>query len=97
MFDIMAIVAFYPDVSWFGHERLLHVPLFKQMLLMTDYIPMQIMNIKNTRNMIKKLNLLQRFRILSMVPRGTHIADKKVDYYQIEKITVDFGEKFPFM
>lgn len=46
--------------------------------------------------MIKKLNLLQRFRILSMVPKGTHIADKKVDYYQTEKITVDFGKKVPF-
>ena len=34
MFDIMAITAFYPDVIWFGHERLLRIPLFKQMLLM---------------------------------------------------------------
>ena len=46
--------------------------------------------------MIKKLNLLQRFKILSMVPKGSHIADKKVDYYQIEKIGVDFGKKVPF-
>ncbi len=46
--------------------------------------------------MIKKLNLLQRFKILSMVPKGTHIADKKVDYYQTEKISVDFGKKVPF-
>ena len=42
MFDIIAIMAFYPDVSWFGHERLLRIPLFKQMLLMTDYIPMRM-------------------------------------------------------
>ncbi len=46
--------------------------------------------------MIKKLNLLQRFKILSMVPKGTHIADKKVEYYQTEKISVDFGKKVPF-
>lgn len=46
--------------------------------------------------MIKKLNLLQRFKILSMVPKGSHIADKKVDYYQVEKIMVDFGKKVPF-
>ena len=55
MFDIMAIMAFNPDVSWFGHERLLRVPLFKQMLLMTDYIPMRISTIKNTRIMLKNL------------------------------------------
>ena len=46
--------------------------------------------------MIKRLNLLQRFKILSMVPKGSHIADKKVDYYQTEKLTVDFGKKVPF-
>ncbi len=46
--------------------------------------------------MIKKLNLLQRFKILSMVPKGTHVADRRVDYYQTEKILVDFGKKVPF-
>ncbi|RLD65178.1 MAG: hypothetical protein DRJ29_13175 [Bacteroidetes bacterium] len=46
--------------------------------------------------MIRKLNLLQRFKILSMVPKGTHIADRKVDYYQTDKILVDFGKKVPF-
>jgi len=46
--------------------------------------------------MIRKLNLLQRFKILSMVPKGTHIADRKVDYYQTEKVSVDFGKKVPF-
>lgn len=46
--------------------------------------------------MIKKLNLLQRFKILTMVPKGTHIHDSKVDYYQAEKLTVEFGKKVPF-
>ena len=46
--------------------------------------------------MIKKLNLLQRLKILTMVPKGTHIKDEKVDYYQTEKLTIDFGEKVPF-
>ena len=46
--------------------------------------------------MIKKLNLLQRFKILSMGPKGEHVNDPKVDYYQTEKIVVDFGKKVPF-
>ena len=46
--------------------------------------------------MIKKVNLIQRFKILPMVPKGTHIKHSKVDYYQTEKISVDFGEKVPF-
>ena len=46
--------------------------------------------------MIRKLNLLQRFKILSMVPKGTHIRDAKVDYYQTDKLSIDFGKKVPF-
>lgn len=46
--------------------------------------------------MIRKLNLLQRFKILSMVPKGTHIHDSKVDYYQTDKLSIDFGKKVPF-
>ena len=32
LFDIVAIVSFYPEVSWFGHERLLKIPIFKSYL-----------------------------------------------------------------
>lgn len=46
--------------------------------------------------MIKKLNLLQRLKILTMVPKGTHLKDKKIDYYQTESLIVDFGKKVPF-
>jgi YegS/Rv2252/BmrU family lipid kinase len=46
--------------------------------------------------MIKRLNLLQRLKILTMVPKGTHIHDKKVDYYQTDSLQIDFGKKVPF-
>ena len=46
--------------------------------------------------MIRKLNLLQRLKILTMVPKGTHIQDHKVDYYQTESLSIDFGKKVPF-
>lgn len=46
--------------------------------------------------MIEKLNLLQRVKILTMVPKGTHIGDKKVDYYQVDKLNIDFGKKVPY-
>lgn len=46
--------------------------------------------------MIKKLNLLQRIRILTMVPKGTHIRDPKIEYYQTDKLRIEFGKKVPF-
>ena len=45
---------------------------------------------------IKKLNLIQRFRLLLKVPKGEHINDKKVFYYQTSALEIDFPEKVPF-
>jgi len=45
---------------------------------------------------INRLNLIQRLRILMMVPKGTHTEDKKVNYYQTDKISLEFPEKVPF-
>lgn len=45
---------------------------------------------------VKKLNLIQRFRILLMVPGGTHINHPKVDYHQTDKILIEFDNDVPF-
>jgi 1-acyl-sn-glycerol-3-phosphate acyltransferase len=81
MFDIIAIMAIYPDVSWFGHERLLRIPLLKQMLLMTDYIPMQISNIKNTRIMLESLEEKAQNRTVAIFPEGTRTLDGKLNSF----------------
>ena len=81
LFDIIAIMAFYPDVSWFGHERLLRIPLFKRMLLMTDYIPMRINNIKNTRIMLANLEQKAQYRTVAIFPEGTRSLDGKLNSF----------------
>ena len=81
MFDITAIMAVYPNVSWFGHERLLRIPLFKQMLLMTDYIPMRINNIKNTRIMLNSLEEKAKNRSVAIFPEGTRTLDGKLNSF----------------
>jgi 1-acyl-sn-glycerol-3-phosphate acyltransferase len=81
MFDIIAIMAFYPDVSWFGHERLLRIPLLKQMLLMTDYIPMKINTIKNTRSMLENLEEKARYHTVAIFPEGTRTLDGKLNSF----------------
>jgi diacylglycerol kinase (ATP) len=45
---------------------------------------------------IKKLNLFQRFRLLLKVPKGEHITDKKVNYFQTPALDIEFTEKVPF-
>lgn len=81
LFDIIAIMAFYPDVSWFGHERLLRIPLFKQMLLMTDYIPMRLSNVTNTRKMLLSLEEKARHNTVAIFPEGTRSLDGKLNSF----------------
>jgi len=46
--------------------------------------------------MIKKLSLSERFSILLKVPKGDHIADKRVNYYQTKEINLEFPQVVPF-
>lgn len=78
MFDIMAIMAFFPRVSWFGHERLLKVPIFGKMLQMTDYIPMAIANIRNTRKMLEQLVEKSDSKTIAIFPEGTRTLNGKI-------------------
>jgi len=46
--------------------------------------------------MIEKLSLIERFKILTKVPKGTHLQNKKVNYYQTPKIEIEFSQEVPF-
>ena len=45
---------------------------------------------------IRKLSLFQRLRILTMVPKGTHIRDKRVHTYRTTELTLEFPVEVPF-
>jgi 1-acyl-sn-glycerol-3-phosphate acyltransferase len=81
LFDIMAIISFFPGVSWFGHERLLKIPVFSQILKMTDYVPMKKSSIKNTKEMIDRLILKSKGHTIAIFPEGTRTLDGKVNEF----------------
>jgi YegS/Rv2252/BmrU family lipid kinase len=45
---------------------------------------------------IKRLNLIQRLKLFMKVPKGEHIKDKKVFYFQTNGMTIEFPGKVPF-
>lgn len=45
---------------------------------------------------ITRLNLFQRLRILLMVPSGTHINNSHVNYYQTDRLILEFRDRMPF-
>lgn len=83
LFDILAIMSFYPGISWFGHERLLKVPLFGKILMMTDYVPFKEPTISNTRQMMEQLVVKAGSQTVAIFPEGTRTLDGKInDFYK---------------
>jgi len=83
LFDIVAIMSFYPGVSWFGHERLLRVPVFGKILQMTDYVPFKEPTVKNTKQMLDQLFQISRKQTVAIFPEGTRTLDGKInDFYK---------------
>jgi 1-acyl-sn-glycerol-3-phosphate acyltransferase len=83
LFDIVAIMSFYPGVSWFGHERLLKVPLFGKILKMTDYVPFMEPSFKNTKKMLEQLVHKSKYQSVAIFPEGTRTLNGKInDFYK---------------
>jgi 1-acyl-sn-glycerol-3-phosphate acyltransferase len=81
LFDIVAIMSFYPGISWFGHERLLKVPLFGRILKMTDYVPFREPNYINTRRMIEQLVQNSKNQTVAIFPEGTRTLNGKINTF----------------
>ncbi len=83
LFDIIAIVSVFPDISWFGHERLMKIPVFRRVLILTDYIPMRKASYRNTREMIDLLKQQAGKNNIAIFPEGTRTLNGKVnDFYR---------------
>jgi 1-acyl-sn-glycerol-3-phosphate acyltransferase len=81
LFDIVAIMSFYPGVSWFGHERLLKVPLFGTILKMTGYVPFREPNYRNTRQMIEQLVQKSQDQTVAIFPEGTRTLNGRINSF----------------
>jgi 1-acyl-sn-glycerol-3-phosphate acyltransferase len=79
LFDIVAITSFYPNVSWFGHERLLKVPVFGRFLKLTDYIPFKEPTVTNTRHMLEQLMEKSKNQSVALFPEGTRTLNGKIN------------------
>lgn len=81
LFDIMAIMSFHPDVAWFGHERLMKVPVFNQILRMIDYMPVKEPSIKNTRLMLDEIIKKSQYCTIAIFPEGTRTLNGSMNSF----------------
>ena len=83
LFDIVAIMALFPGIAWFGHERLLKIPLFGRLLKMNGYIPFKKPNYRNTKEMIGQLVSAARDKTVAIFPEGTRTLNGEInDFYR---------------
>jgi 1-acyl-sn-glycerol-3-phosphate acyltransferase len=81
LFDIVAITSFFPGISWFGHERLLKVPVFSSMLKMMDYVPFKEPTYRNTKQMIDQLIHKSGYQSVAIFPEGTRTLNGKINQF----------------
>jgi 1-acyl-sn-glycerol-3-phosphate acyltransferase len=82
LFDILAIMAINPRVSWFGREYLLKIPVFGHLLRMINYIPMRTTNVRNTKVMLEQLVEKSVGLTIAMFPEGTRTIDGKIQDFK---------------
>lgn len=79
LFDIVAITSFFPAVSWFGHERLLKVPVFGRFLKLTGYVPFREPTVRNTRHMLQQLIERSVSQSVALFPEGTRTLNGRIN------------------
>ena len=82
IFDIMAIMAIYPKVAWFGRSALLNFPLFGRVLNIINYVPMKSSDLKNTKLMIQNIIKNTKNKTVGIFPEGTRTLNGEGNRYR---------------
>ena len=75
-FDIPALMAVFPQVSWIGKESLAKIPLFGNMIAMMGFTPINTKNPMQARKSIDEAVLKAKNNLcIAMFPEGTRTQD----------------------
>ncbi|MBN2806680.1 MAG: 1-acyl-sn-glycerol-3-phosphate acyltransferase [Prolixibacteraceae bacterium] len=81
LFDIMAIMAIHPGVSWFGHVRLMRIPVFRKLLRIINYIPVHKGSIRNTKEIVQQISEKSKGLTIAIFPEGTRTVDGNINSF----------------
>ncbi len=82
LFDILAIMAFYPNVSFFGRESLTKIPVFGRVLKIINFVPMRTSDLRNTRQMLEQLKEKAENLTVVIFPEGTRTQDGELNRFR---------------
>jgi 1-acyl-sn-glycerol-3-phosphate acyltransferase len=82
MFDFPAIMAVFPRVAWLGRDNLIKIPVFGQMLLSIDYIPIYPGETERSKQSIETA-IARSSRIhIAIFPEGTRTLDGTIQDFK---------------
>lgn len=82
LFDILAIMAIYPDVAFFGREYLTKIPIFGKVLKTIDYVPMRSSDLRNTKQMLEQLKEKSARLTVAIFPEGTRTRNGEINRFR---------------
>lgn len=75
IFDIPAIMSYFPDIAWFGKEYLLRIPLFGRALKMLGFIPVRTSGLRNAKDILNQVSGQTAGKSIAIFPEGTRTVD----------------------
>ncbi|MBN2638238.1 MAG: 1-acyl-sn-glycerol-3-phosphate acyltransferase [Bacteroidales bacterium] len=81
LLDIMGIMAICANISWFGRANLMQIPVFRSLLQVINYIPMQSTNINNTKNMVGQMIRNSVSQTVAIFPEGTRTTNGNLNRF----------------
>ena len=82
LFDVVGIMAIYPNIAWFGRANLMEIPVFGKLLKVINYIPMKSTDLKNAKYMIEQLIQSTENQTVAIFPEGTRTTDGKLNNFR---------------
>jgi 1-acyl-sn-glycerol-3-phosphate acyltransferase len=82
LYDIPAVISFYPRASWLGRAYLTRIPVFGQFLRLTGFISIEPGNIAETRKVLRRLTEKSEDFSVVIFPEGTRTLDGKMQRFR---------------
>jgi 1-acyl-sn-glycerol-3-phosphate acyltransferase len=82
LFDIIGIVAIYPNTSFFGKAYLTEIPIFGRVLKVLNFIPMKSSDLRNTKQMVEQLVKRTENQTVVIFPEGTRTTTGELNTFR---------------
>ncbi len=97
LYDIPAVMAVFPHVSWLGREYLTRIPLFGQVLKITHYIPVSRDLSRGVQKIIASSITTGGKKSIALFPEATRTLDGKIQQFKRGFIHIQKGTKLDIL